>query len=67
MNVEGLITDVPAEATAVVAFVNGVEKLVNDAKSGGLTSVAISDLEALIPEGETVVTDGEKIAGDFTS
>lgn len=60
-----LIQDVPAEMTAVKTFVNGVETLVKDAKSKGFTSITISDIEALVPEGETVVQDGEKVAEDL--
>jgi hypothetical protein len=64
-NFGALITDLPAEATAVGAFVNGIEKLVTDAKASGLSTVAISDIEALGPEGEAVVQDTEKIIGDL--
>lgn len=64
-NFTKLLTDVPAEATAVKTFVEGVEKLVTDAKAAGLSTVAISDVEALVPEGEAVIQDGENIATDI--
>ena len=64
-NFTKLLTDVPAEATAVKTFVEGVEKLVTDAKAVGLSTVAISDVEALVPEGEAVIQDGENIATDI--
>ena len=65
MNIANLITDLPAEASAVGAFVKGVNRLITDAKAKGFTSVTIADIEALVPEGEAVVQDTEKIAKDF--
>jgi hypothetical protein len=62
MNITGLIGDVEAEVTAATTFIKGVEKLVTDAKAQGLTSVTITDLEALVPEVEAAFADGEKIA-----
>lgn len=64
-NLAALVTDVPAEIKATLAFVAGVQKLVSDAKAQGLTSVAISDVEALVPEGELVFQDGEKVVADI--
>ena len=64
-NFAALLTDVPAEAKAVESFVTGVEKLVTDAKASGLSTVAITDVEALLPEGEAVITDGEKVITDL--
>ena len=64
VNFGKLLTDIPSELTAVRSFVTGVEKLVADAKAGGLDTVTIADVEALIPEAETVIKDGEEIAGD---
>lgn len=65
MNVSKLLTDVPAELTAVTTFVKGVESAVNDAKAQGLDSVSISAIEALVPEGETLATDTENIVKDL--
>ena len=64
-NFAKLLTDVPAELTAVQAFVKGIEKCVSDAKASGLSTVEISDIEALAPEGETVVQDTENIINDL--
>jgi hypothetical protein len=64
-NLAALITDVPAELVAVQGFVTGIEKLVADAKSAGLSTVAISDIEALVPDAETVVKDTEKVITDL--
>ena len=65
MNISKLVTDLPAEASAVGAFVTGVDKLVTDAKTAGLTSVAISDIEALVPEGEAVIEDTKAVVTDL--
>lgn len=64
-NFGALITDVPAELVAVQGFVTGIEKLVTDAKASGLSTVAISDIEALVPDAETVVKDTEKVITDL--
>lgn len=60
-----LIEDVPAEMAAVKTFVEGVEKLVTDAKASGLSTIAIDDVEALVPEAETVIKDGETVVTDL--
>ena len=64
-NFGALIVDVPTELTAVTGFVKGIEKLVSDAKASGLSTVTISDIEALAPDGETVLTDTEKVVTDL--
>lgn len=64
-NFAKLIADVPAEVSAVGKFVAGVEKLITDAKASGLSTLAISDVEALVPDGEVVIQDGEAIASDL--
>jgi hypothetical protein len=64
-NFGALLTDLPAEETAVAAFVKGVEKLITDAKGSGFAAVTITDIEALVPEGEAVVADTEKVIVDL--
>ena len=64
MKVLDLIKDVPEEMKEVVAFIKGVESVVNDAKAQGMTSVTVAALEALIPEGEALATETEKVIGD---
>lgn len=65
MNIAKLITDLPAEATAVGTFVQGVDKLVTDAKASGLSTIAITDIEALVPEGDAVVDDTKAVVQDL--
>ena len=64
-NFEKLIEDVPAELTAVNTFIAGVEKLVTDAKASGLSTITIGDVEALVPDAETVIRAGEAIVADL--
>jgi hypothetical protein len=65
VNFGKLLEDLPAEESAVGTFVTGIEKLVADAKGAGGATVAIADIEALVPVGETVVQDTEAVAKDL--
>ena len=65
MNLEALVTDVPAELVAVKTFVAGIEKLVTDAKAAGFTTIVIADIEALAPDAEGVVADTDKVITDL--
>lgn len=65
MNLTTLLTDVPAETTAVVTlvknpalvtFVQGMETLINDARDKGLSTILIADVEALVPAPGAVAT-----------
>lgn len=65
LNIAGLVSALPAEASAVGAFVTGVDKLVTDAKASGLSTVAITDIEALVPEGDAVIEDTKAVINDL--
>jgi hypothetical protein len=64
LNIAALPADVAAEVGALQTVVAAIQKAVADAKSQGLTSVTISDIEAVLPAAQTVVTDTEKLVGD---
>ncbi|MGB7150794.1 MAG: hypothetical protein WBD45_16665 [Terriglobales bacterium] len=79
LDLTNLPADLEAEGAAIESTIapaesawTGVQKLIAAAKTQGLTSVTIADLEALAPvattlvgDVETDIKDGEKIEGDL--
>ena len=65
MNITGLVKDIPTELTAVIAFAQGIKTLVDAAKASGVSTVLVTDIEALVPDAETVISDTEKVVGDL--
>jgi hypothetical protein len=65
LNLTALIPAVEKFVADSTGAVTGIQKLIADAKSQGLTSVTIADVEAEIAPVETLVADGEAIVASL--